>query len=318
MMKPARERCRKGSVSAYTARVARLARAIRISCAWALLASILACGNRPEAAPIAPARSSAIASLEGHLVAGRAYGDGPDGAAIAEALSRRYPDDAVAVRVIPGSPRVIVALLAFRDLRQITHAQREEFIDSFRSTLDLRFRGAEARMGIGLRGHLLYGAIGTREPGARALTVETGALVSPRPLEELLEVTEGTLSTEPAITLGETIAGTFDASDDFGNRRWVLEVDAPVTIYLRGRRADGQTDAGRNGVWTGVCPGNTFNSDCQSLKNEDSNEASLAPGTYSVFAGIAPGCDTDATPQCWRVATPYEIWLADAEVAAPR
>lgn len=290
-----------------------------MACAWALLAAILACGNSPEAAPRPPEGSSAaLSSLEGHLVAGRAYGEGPDGAAIAEALSRRYPDDAVAVRVVPGSPRVIVALLAFRDLSQITHAQREEFIDSFRSTLDLRFRGSEARIGIGLRGRLLYGAIGTREPGARALTVETGALVSPRPLEQLLEVAEGALSTEPAITLGETIRGSFDASDDFGNRRWVLEIEAPVTIYLRGRRADGETDAGHNGVWTGVCPGNTFNSDCPSLKNEETNEASLAPGTYSVFAGIAPDCDTDAAPRCWKVVTPYEIWLADAEVAARR
>ncbi|HJL20476.1 MAG TPA: hypothetical protein RMH99_32715 [Sandaracinaceae bacterium LLY-WYZ-13_1] len=260
-----------------------------------------------EAAP-ATGGSDVLNALERHMNAGQPYGEGPDGAAIAQALQRRYPDDAIAVRVIPGSPRVIVALVRFTDLSRIPDDERRDYIDSFASTLDLRFLGSQARIGIGLKGRLLFGAVATREPGA-PLSTEIGGAVSDDPLEALLATPAGSISTAPSIAVGDAQRGTFDASDDFGNRRWVLTLAQPTTVHLVARRTDDVQGPTANGVWSIICAGNTFNSDCATLRDDDTNEARLAAGTYTIFSGIAPGCDVDADSRCWKVPTPYEVEL---------
>jgi len=291
-------------------------RALRIAAAWAGLAMIIACGgNQGDSASgddetATETSSAALSALERHLVAGQSYGEGPDGVAIAAALHSRFPDDAVAVHVTPGPQRVIVVLLSFQDLSQISNGDRENYLENFLSTLDLRFLGSSARIGIGLRGRLLYGAVGTRDPGQATLQMSSGAIVSRSSLDALMAVADGALPTEPAITLGLAVMGTFDASDHFGNRRWVFTTPAPAVVHLQGERSDGVTDSNMTGVWATICPGNTFNSDCDTMRDDETYDAALAPGTYTVFGGIAPGCDVETDNDCWQVPTPFDIMLS--------
>lgn len=141
-----------------------------------------ASGDNAQAGPSSAARLD----LERHFLAGRAYGDGPGGAEIAAAMRELLDPgmgDTLVVRVVPGEPKTIVALLRLRDLRDFSDEMREEWLDSFGETIRSELGETDANIVVGIRGSFFYGAVATMRPGAPDWRVDTGSMVSTNPID---------------------------------------------------------------------------------------------------------------------------------------
>lgn len=186
-----------------------------------------------------PSSSAALRELEGHLSRGEAYGEGPGGAMIAAAMRPMLdPEigDALAVHVTEGNPERIVLVLKLPDLRDFSDAQRQEWLDSFGETVREGFGATDSQIVVGIRGNLFYGAVATMSPTATTWNVETGSVVSNRPLEDALNA-----EVQPAAGPWQDHYGTIEASDspyvdDYESRpadRFPVELPAAQMISVR-------------------------------------------------------------------------------------
>lgn len=183
--------------------------------------------------------SEALRQLESHLSRGQAYGEGPGGAMIAEAMRPMLdPEigDALAVHVTSGNPERIVVVLKLPDLRDFSDQQREEWLDSFGETVREGFGATDAQIVVGIRGNLFYGAVATMSPTATTWDVDTGSVVSNRPLDDALNA-----EAQPAAGPWQDRYGTIDANDapyvdDYDSRpadRFPVELATAQTIRVR-------------------------------------------------------------------------------------
>ncbi len=135
--------------------------------------------------------AAARRALEGRLTNGRAYGEGPGGAAIATAMQVLLDTnmgDAVAVHVTPGPTEQIVVILRLSDLSEMSDTTREEWLDSFGQIVRMDFGAVDSNIVVGIRGNMFFGAVSTMRPGATTWDTQTGSIVSTTPLDEALSV----------------------------------------------------------------------------------------------------------------------------------
>lgn len=138
-----------------------------------------------EASPGAAQRRD----LEGHFSAGQAYGDGPGGAQMAQSMSQMLDQtlgDTLVLRVLPGNPERIVALLRLRDLRDFSDSDRQEWLDNFGETIREGYAANDSQIVVGIRGNVFYGAVAVMTPSATDWSVETGTMVSTGSIDEAL------------------------------------------------------------------------------------------------------------------------------------
>ncbi len=157
--------------------------------------------------------AAARRDLESHLSNGQAYGDGPGGAQIASSMREMLDQemgDALAVRVVPGNPERIVALLRLRDLRDFSDSDRQEWLDSFGETIRDGFGATDSHIVVGIRGNVFFGAVAVMTPTATAWDVETGTVVSTTAIDDALGATAAPAApTDPR----QDVYGEIQASD---------------------------------------------------------------------------------------------------------
>lgn len=185
----------------------------------------------------APA-SDALRALESHLDPRQDYGEGPDGQLIAAtARAALAPGDAVAVRVVPGTPRKVVVLVRYRseggyqNLREIPSAERNRELDRILEAIDLGYEAGADEIAVAIKGSIFYGAIAVRRP-SEAVTYHTGSVISTSVLDPLLTAEAGTDAAPPSLELGSTVEGQL-APLPMPHPAYVLTLSEPRLVRVR-------------------------------------------------------------------------------------
>lgn len=306
-------------------------KAARLAASSATLLAVLACGGGEGAAPATEeeqARSEALRALEAHLGEGTTYGEGPGGEALAAVVRETLaPEDGVAVRIVPGSPRNVVVLVRYRstggyeDLRDISVAERNEELDRILEGIDGGYDARAENLAIAIRGAVFYGAVGVRMAG-QAMQYHTGSVVSLAVLDPILGAPAGEDPAVPALALGAQVEGTIAAPPAApATYRLVLAEETLVVTQLVTASSD-------TAPFLALCAGEQRWIACgedQSLQplDEFQNDGldaladrldgsgrmldyqayRLAPGTYT--AVVFPNCDEGAP--CATAGTAYTL-----------
>lgn len=135
----------------------------------------------------ASSNKSALFDLEAKMVKGKAVGANASEKKIAAAVQEILGEDgetdwAAVVRVNEtASPKKVVLLVRFDDLRDAKKGDRKEILDLFASLVDDEL-GPGADLAIGIKGKIFFGAVATRT-GKGTLKTSTGSVVDTKPLE---------------------------------------------------------------------------------------------------------------------------------------
>lgn len=255
-----------------------------------------------------------VSEMESHFGYGVAWGEGPEAQEMAQTLlSDLEAGDSVAVRVIDGTPRRVVALVKYGDaqtegLADLDDATRRQHLDGLMSDLDGIFETADANVGIGIRGSLFYGAVISRQPG-QAPQYQVGAIVGTDALEAILDAPATPPTPPPALTLGQTVSGQL-APDPAPVPRYLLTLPA-ATRLMTNVVSPGLT--GEQAPFAVICPGTVRLTACESTMlepgfDEQGNPVyQLAPGNYSVF--VIAGDDCGGTPVCPAAQASFQLTL---------
>lgn len=215
---------------------------LALTTACLLCGSILdnAASNPSNSSPSATSSSSGpskLSAFESNLNRGQVHAEGPDALHIGNTVRQAVePGDALGVKVIPGTPRKIVAIVRFADsqvetLADMSEARRREQINGLIEAVDDAYGGAGAEeLVVGIRGTLFYGAVGVRRPG-QPVEYHTGSIVSTDAIEAALSATPGA-ETEPVITVGQTVSGQLQPMPQ-PQPRYVLQLAAPQQIRVQ-------------------------------------------------------------------------------------
>jgi len=132
----------------------------------------------PPAATAAASGSDALADLRSHLSAGESYGDGPGAAAVADHIRSRVSDyaDGVAVRVMPGDPTRVVALVQCTDLADVDMGDRRGLVQLVVESVASDVPNAD--IGVAIQGQFLFGAGGLQRRGELGPRTWVGSTVS--------------------------------------------------------------------------------------------------------------------------------------------
>ncbi len=279
--------------------------------AFAALGTATAGGGEQGAAG---GTNDGISAMESHFSRGQAWGEGPEAQEMAQTLlSDLEPGDSVAVRVIDGTPRRVVALVKYADsqyegLADLDDATRRQHLDGLMLDLDALYGAGDANVGIGIRGTLFYGGVITRQPGQPAQH-QVGAIVSTDAIESILDAPATPPTPPPAIAIGETVSGQL-APDPAPMPRYLLTLAAPTNLMTN---VVAPGIIGEQVPFAVICRGAVRLPACfESPLDPEFDEAGnpvyqLAPGPYSVF--IVPGDDCDGAPICPPAQAAYQLTL---------
>src|SRR5262249_15778151 len=114
--------------------------------------------------------SEQLSALSAHLSYGSTWGSKPEAEKMAKGVVEVLVDEfsyakkselGVAVEIIPGSPRKIVALVQMKYLKEESNADRKKLLTMIRNGIGESGSFASEPFYIGVKGALLWGAIGT-------------------------------------------------------------------------------------------------------------------------------------------------------------
>lgn len=299
--------------SSRRAALARRALTLLVIAAFAVLGTATA-GGGDQAGAGGGGGNEAVSAMESHFGRGQAWGEGPEAQEMAQVLlSDLEPGDSVAVRVIDGTPRRVVALVKYADsqtegLADLTDATRREHLDGLMLDLDSIYETGDAHVGIGIRGTLFYGAVITRQPG-QAPQYQVGTVVSTDPIEAILDAPATPPTPPRAIALGETVSGQL-APEPAPMPRFLLTLAAPTRL-MTNVVSPGFT--GDDAPFAMICRGAVRMPACETGMVEPGFDDAgnpvyqLAAGPYSVF--VVSGDDCGGAPGCPQATAAYQLTL---------
>jgi hypothetical protein len=298
--------------------VLRRALSVLVIGAFAVLGTATAGGGDQAAGGGGGGSNDAVSAMESHFGRGQAWGEGPEAQEMAQTLlSDLEPGDSVAVRVIDGTPRRVIALVKYADsqtegLADLDDGTRRQHLDGLMSDLDAIYDTGDASVGIGIRGTLFYGAVMTRQP-AQAAQYQVGAIVNTDAIEAILDAPATPPTPPPSIAIGETISGQL-APDPAPIPRYLLTVAAPTNV-MPNVVSPGLT--GEQVPFAMLCRGAVRFLACEEAGVEPGFDDAgnmiyeLAPGTYSVF--VVSGDDCDGAPVCPPASAAYQLTLTQMQ-----
>ncbi|UJR78375.1 hypothetical protein [Sandaracinus amylolyticus] len=288
----------------------RRALSVLIVAVFAVLGTATAGGGEEGAA--SSGSNDAVNAMEGHFQYGQAWGEGPEAQQMAQTLlSDLEPGDSVAVRVIDGTPRRVVALVKYGDaqtegLADLDDATRRQHLDGLLSDLDAIYETGDSNVGLGIRGTLFYGAVVTRQPG-QAPQYQVGAIITTDPLEAILDAAATPPAPPRAIAVGATESGQLQASPA-PLPRYLLTLAAPANL-MTNVVSPGLT--GEQAPFAMICTGAVRFPACETAMVEPQFDDQgnpvyrLAAGAYSVF--VVPGDDCGGSPVCPPAQAGYQL-----------
>jgi hypothetical protein len=143
----------------------------------------------PAPAPAPLNSETKLLAAQKRLVKGKVAATTPlekkIGKEISDLMGGDDEDDWSALVIVKeGKPKHVVVILQLDDLRDAKNGERKDFLAGLGMVVD-EVVGAKADVTIGLKGHLVFGAIAVKK-GSGGYKKTTGAVVDSKPLEDAL------------------------------------------------------------------------------------------------------------------------------------